>query len=66
MFGVIVLVFILIGFNLLVVIFCVGVGILIFYFCIEGKVFVFLGLSFVFILVILVVKEVYGGDLVYV
>lgn len=58
MFGVIVLVFFLIGFNFLIVFICVGVGILMFYSVIKGIVFVFLGLLFVFIgVIVLVLRE---------
>lgn len=65
MFGATVLVPILTGINPTVAIFTAGVGTLIFHFCTKGKVPAFLGSSFAFIPVIIMVKEMYNGDLAY-
>lgn len=65
MFGATVLVPILTGFDPSVALFSAGLGTLIFHLCTKGKVPVFLGSSFAFIPVILMVKESYNGDLAY-
>lgn len=65
MFGATVLVPILTGFNPTVAIFSAGLGTLIFHLCTNGKVPAFLGSSFAFIPVIIIVKDMYNGDLAY-
>lgn len=65
MFGATVLVPILTGLDPSVALFSAGVGTLIFHLCTKGKVPVFLGSSFAFIPVIIVVSEKFNGDLRY-
>ena len=60
MFGATVLVPFLTGFDPSVALFSAGIGTLIFHFCTKWKVPVFLGSSFAFIPVIIVVKNTYG------
>ena len=60
MFGATVLVPILTGLDISVALFCAGMGTLIFHLCTKKKVPVFLGSSFAFIPVIIVVGEQYG------
>ena len=65
MFGATVLVPILTGFDPSVALFSAGVGTLIFHQVTDKKVPVFLGSSFAFIPLIIVVKEMFNGDLAY-
>ncbi len=65
MFGATVLVPILTGFDPSVALFTAGTGTLIFHLCTKGKVPAFLGSSFAFIPVILMVSNLYNGDLAY-
>ncbi len=67
MFGSTVLVPILTGLDVSVALFCAGVGTLIFHVCTKGKVPVFLGSSFAFIPVILVIStsSAFNNDLTY-
>lgn len=64
MFGATVLVPILTGFDPSIALFTAGIGTLIFHLSTKGKVPVFLGSSFAFIPLILIIKETYG-DLAY-
>ena len=65
MFGATVLVPMLTGLDPSVALFAAGLGTLIFHLCTKGKVPVFLGSSFAFITPIIVVKEMFNGDLRY-
>lgn len=65
MFGATVLVPAITGFNPAVALLAAGIGTLIFHFVTKGKVPVFLGSSFSFIAVILMVKDMEGGGLAY-